>query len=114
MQQSTWDCAFITACFLLCFSTRLRVVSSESSIRKRRTFLPANSSAFQLLLHAPPPPCRLQAMGTDCWAVVPIDSSVRPGHTLEGTRLTIVSMCKPTDAGGGEEAAEEAAAGDDG
>ncbi|KAI3429879.1 hypothetical protein D9Q98_010190 [Chlorella vulgaris] len=55
-----------------------------------------------------------QAMGTDCWAVVPIDSSVRPGHTLEGTRLTIVSMCKPTDAGGGEEAAEEAAAGDDG
>jgi hypothetical protein len=113
VQQSTWDCAFIAARFLLCFSTRLRVVSSESSIRKRRTFLPVSSSASPQLLHAPPP-CPLQAMGTDCWAVVPIDSSVRPGHTLEGTRLTIVSMCKPTDAGGGEEAAEEAAAGDDG
>ncbi len=31
------------------------------------------------------------AIGKDGWAVVPIASCLRPGGTLEGTRLTIVS-----------------------
>ncbi|EFN60188.1 hypothetical protein CHLNCDRAFT_133703 [Chlorella variabilis] len=35
-----------------------------------------------------------KALGSDCWVVVPIESTTRPGHTLEGTRLTVVSMCK--------------------
>ena len=30
------------------------------------------------------------AIGEDSWAVVPIDSSLHPGQTLEGTRLTVV------------------------
>ncbi len=30
-----------------------------------------------------------KALGVDCWAVVPIASVSRPGHDLEGTRLTV-------------------------
>jgi hypothetical protein len=52
----------------------------------------------------PPPPALLQALGTDSWAVVPIQSSTRPGHSLEGTRLTVVNMSKgPRAAAGAEE-----------
>jgi hypothetical protein len=29
------------------------------------------------------------ALGIDCWIIVPIRSVCREGHTLEGTRLTI-------------------------
>ena len=31
-----------------------------------------------------------QAIGADSWVVVPIASTARPGHTMEGTRLTLV------------------------
>lgn len=31
-----------------------------------------------------------RAIGTDSWIVVPIASAARPGHTMEGTRLTLV------------------------
>ena len=31
-----------------------------------------------------------QAIGDDSWVVVPIQSAARPGHTVEGTRLTLV------------------------
>lgn len=33
-----------------------------------------------------------QALGTDCWVVVPISSSTRSGHSMEGTRLTMVKF----------------------
>lgn len=32
-----------------------------------------------------------RAIGTDSWVVVPIQSAARPGHVMEGTRLTLVS-----------------------
>lgn len=35
-----------------------------------------------------------KAIGRDSWIVVPIDSTARPGHTMEGTRLTIVKFPK--------------------
>ena len=45
-----------------------------------------------------------RALGADCWVVVPIQSTTRPGHTLEGTRLTVVNLSKqPAAAGEGEE-----------
>ena len=31
-----------------------------------------------------------KAIGDDSWVVVPIQSAARPGHTMEGTRLTLV------------------------
>ena len=31
-----------------------------------------------------------KAIGTDSWVVVPIQSAARPGHIMEGTRLTLV------------------------
>ena len=31
-----------------------------------------------------------RAIGDDSWVVVPIQSAARPGHTMEGTRLTLV------------------------
>lgn len=34
------------------------------------------------------------AFGTDAWVVVPVGSTTRPGHTLEGTRLTVVNFSK--------------------
>lgn len=37
-----------------------------------------------------------QAIRVDSWAVVPIASAWRPGHVLEGTRLTLVPPCRPT------------------
>ena len=37
-----------------------------------------------------------QAIRVDSWAVVPIASAWRPGHVLEGTRLTLVLPCRPT------------------
>ena len=36
-----------------------------------------------------------QAIGVDSWAVVPIASASRPGHALEGTRLTLVPPRAP-------------------
>jgi len=33
-----------------------------------------------------------KALGVDCWAVVPIESISRGGHSLEGTRLTVVRV----------------------
>lgn len=36
----------------------------------------------------------VQALGVDGWVVVPIGSSTREGHSLEGTRLTVVKMGK--------------------
>ncbi|KAI7837041.1 hypothetical protein COHA_009118 [Chlorella ohadii] len=56
------------------------------------------------------------ALGTDSWVVVPIESTTRPGHSLEGTRLTMVNMSKGPGAaaaaaesggGGGGGSAEE-------
>lgn len=35
------------------------------------------------------------AVGKDWWVVVPIKSSVRGGHEMEGTRLTVVNLSKP-------------------
>ena len=35
------------------------------------------------------------AIGVDSWAVVPIASAWRPGHALEGTRLTLVRARAP-------------------
>ncbi len=32
-----------------------------------------------------------KAIGADSWVVVPIQSAARPGHIMEGTRLTLVS-----------------------
>ena len=32
------------------------------------------------------------AIGQDSWVVVPIASAARPGHTMEGTRLTLVCV----------------------
>ena len=32
-----------------------------------------------------------RAIGADSWVVVPIQSAARPGHVMEGTRLTLVS-----------------------
>lgn len=31
-----------------------------------------------------------RAIGADSWVVVPIHSATRPGHCMEGTRLTLV------------------------
>ena len=36
-----------------------------------------------------------RAIGTDSWIVVPIASAARPGHTMEGTRLTLVLSLPP-------------------
>lgn len=33
-----------------------------------------------------------KALGVDAWAVVPIASVSRPGHDLEGTRLTVSTL----------------------
>lgn len=38
------------------------------------------------------------AIGFDCWVVVPIDSVIHPGATLEGTRLTLVPPSSGTSA----------------
>jgi hypothetical protein len=38
------------------------------------------------------------AVGTDCWVVVPIASTSRAGHHLEGTRLTITQSRDQADA----------------
>ena len=35
--------------------------------------------------------------GRDSWVVVPVESSVRPGHGMEGTRLTVVNLEKIRD-----------------
>ncbi|GAB4814575.1 hypothetical protein N2152v2_001621 [Parachlorella kessleri] len=35
-----------------------------------------------------------QALGKDAWVVVPIESSQRSGHSMEGTRLTVVKLGK--------------------
>ena len=35
-----------------------------------------------------------RAIGGDSWVVVPIQSAARPGHVMEGTRLTLV--CRNT------------------
>ncbi|PSC68513.1 suppressor of RPS4-RLD 1-like isoform X1 [Micractinium conductrix] len=35
-----------------------------------------------------------KAVGTDAWVVVPVQSTTRPGHKLEGTRLTVVNLSK--------------------
>ncbi len=32
----------------------------------------------------------MQALQVDSWVVVPVHSSARPGHIMEGTRLTVV------------------------
>lgn len=50
------------------------------------------------------------ALGMDAWVVVPIESTTRPGHQLEGTRLTVVNMSK----GLGAAEAADAASGEDG
>ncbi|KAL4437434.1 hypothetical protein ABPG75_004573 [Micractinium tetrahymenae] len=42
------------------------------------------------------------AIGTDSWVVVPIESTTRPGHTLEGTRLTVVNLGKQPGEAEGE------------
>lgn len=34
----------------------------------------------------------MQALQVDSWVVVPIHSSARPGHVMEGTRLTVVRV----------------------
>lgn len=35
-----------------------------------------------------------RAIGADSWVFVPIASSARPGHSMEGTRLTLVrALC---------------------
>ena len=34
-----------------------------------------------------------RAIGDDSWVVVPIQAAARPGHSMEGTRLTLVSAC---------------------
>ncbi len=34
-----------------------------------------------------------RAIGDDSWVVVPIQAAARPGHSMEGTRLTLVSTC---------------------
>ncbi|KAL3144958.1 hypothetical protein ABBQ32_003464 [Trebouxia sp. C0010 RCD-2024] len=39
-----------------------------------------------------------RAIGKDSWVVVPIASTSRPGHTMEGTRLTIVKVPTQPDA----------------
>ncbi|DBA80252.1 hypothetical protein WJX79_002480 [Trebouxia sp. C0005] len=39
-----------------------------------------------------------KAIGKDSWVVVPIASTSRPGHTMEGTRLTIVKVPSQPDA----------------
>ncbi|BDA45969.1 probable UDP-N-acetylglucosamine-peptide N-acetylglucosam at N-terminal half [Coccomyxa sp. Obi] len=39
-----------------------------------------------------------RAIGTDSWIVVPIASAARPGHTMEGTRLTLVKLRNQPDA----------------
>ncbi|KAL3145349.1 hypothetical protein ABBQ38_001606 [Trebouxia sp. C0009 RCD-2024] len=39
-----------------------------------------------------------KAIGKDSWVVVPIASTSRPGHTMEGTRLTIVKVPTQPDA----------------
>ena len=38
-----------------------------------------------------------RAIGGDSWVVVPVQSAARPGHTMEGTRLTLVcpSLARP-------------------
>lgn len=47
-----------------------------------------------------------RAIGADSWVVVPIRSTTRPGHVLEGTRLTVVNLAKQPVAAAAEEGAE--------
>ena len=50
-----------------------------------------------------------QAVGRDAWVVVPIASTSREGHTLEGTRLTVVKLGeKGARAGPGEQPGPDA------
>lgn len=44
------------------------------------------------------------AVGEDSWAVVPIQSLLHPGASLEGTRLTVVSGSAPPQGIGREDA----------
>lgn len=62
-----------------------RVVKIDSSDQKR--LIQEADSAMKLW----------QSVGQGFWVCVPIESSRRPGHTLEGTRLTCVSLEKSSD-----------------
>ena len=69
--------------------------ASHPPLRSSRTAVPVDSEVRRAAVAAARTSGDMwAALGTDAWVVVPIRSTTRPGHDLEGTRLTVVNLSK--------------------